>query len=702
MFDELDMNQYAVGITTHYLDNLLKKAKSIIHKYSLLNTKKGSSTFDEYYETVIKKYYRTKTLLFNSEPKQIIDFFVYPTLKIETNNFYNFQSDRYTNKKSKLKNMTIEDVFIPKSIQEFDNILIEMRNKNSRFSKKEDGFEVENKSLKTTFNCFLIHGIAGSGKSLLLKYLFLNCIENNYGFPLFFSLRDINQLDLSFEDFLLEDLKAKNLELSNQDFDNLLKKGDFVFFFDGIDEIKPKKFDKITSEIIKFCDKYYGNKFFMSSRPYQKLLAWNNFQLVGILPLNKASSLELINKLNSIQEVESDEFYNEVKQNLYEKNPDFLSNPLLLTMIYKLFSLNGLPPEEIIISYDDLFDTLYSGHDTSKDFYKRIFHTKLTKIEFRSIFSYLSFKSYFESKYEFKVNEFENYLESAKDFFNIEFNTNDIIFDFNTSLSLIIEDGLKLTYAHLSFQEFYAAKFIIEIYGVHRDSFIIDLLNNFEFSSMQNIFLLMHNLNRFFIESILLDSFTNKIEEVEFNENMFLNLNVNNEYFKNNNQLIIENINKIYNNIFNKEMQNSIKYNVIKIYETTNISIKNISPDNEKYFMLLKLIEYFRFLKLDIYYCNNNYSKFKSNINEIFNDNLIFYKFELLTKIFELYDIKDSIKLDTEQFKFIQLYLKDIYKTFIEPILETCFVTIKMKQQAQKRNDSLIQIKPRVNFKKNK
>jgi predicted NACHT family NTPase len=116
-----------------------------------------------------------------------------------------------------------------------------------------------------------IFGGAGSGKSTLIKHLFLNAIKSNFAIPVLLELRYLNDYEDSFLNFII--LKSLQMEIA----DNIniltefLKNGKFVFFLDGYDELNTNRKQKIIAEIDDFVSKYDKNHYILTSRPFSDL-----------------------------------------------------------------------------------------------------------------------------------------------------------------------------------------------------------------------------------------------------------------------------------------------------------------------------------------------------------------------------------------------------------------------------------------------
>jgi predicted NACHT family NTPase len=85
-------------------------------------------------------------------------------------------------------------------------------------------------------------GNAGSGKSTVVKYLFLNAIDTQFKIPIKIELRYLNDYDGIVVDFIKDKIfKLNKLAANDKIIERLMGSGDFVFFLDGYDEITSVK-----------------------------------------------------------------------------------------------------------------------------------------------------------------------------------------------------------------------------------------------------------------------------------------------------------------------------------------------------------------------------------------------------------------------------------------------------------------------------
>jgi len=175
--------------------------------------------------------------------------------------------------------------------------------------------------------------------------------------------------------------------------------------------------------------------------------------------LNQNQSVDLISRIEYDKTVK-EKFINELKSGLYDKHRDFLSNPLLLTMMLLTYEQLAEIPEKIHIFYEQAFDTLYHKHDSLKSLYKRKSYSGLPIDDFKKIFSAFCIVTYSDRKMSFSYSEIISYIDKAIQIEDIKVQSKAMFNDLIKSVCIIQKDGNIFTFSHRSFQEYFAAYFI--------------------------------------------------------------------------------------------------------------------------------------------------------------------------------------------------------------------------------------------------
>lgn len=388
-------------------------------------------------------------------------------IKGETNHFFNDGLSNYL-EKQRAKFVNIKTLLHRTTPVPFYDIYLP-----TRLSCRNKS--IETSSINRVFwetQFVTIIGDAGSGKSTLIKHLFLNSISEKFCIPILIELRYLNDYKGSIEDYIRENIFENKLSPTEKILNRLLENGKFVFFLDGYDEIKSDSKKFVVEKLNAFIDKYRLNRFLLTSRPYSNIELLPLFHNYRIEKLNDVE----IKKFISIQKIESElaqKIIKSVSENkvLYLKS--YLTNPLLLSLYILTFSTNSSIPDKKYIFYRRVLDVLFKEHDSiTKIGYERELKTKLSQEGFEEILKIFSFISYFDSEYDFTKDylfDLLNKIKEKRTSFN--FDNNDLIEDLKSAIALWTEDSGVYSFAHRSMQEYFAALYIKGINDNKKDAY---------------------------------------------------------------------------------------------------------------------------------------------------------------------------------------------------------------------------------------
>lgn len=315
-------------------------------------------------------------------------------------------------------------------------------------------------------NCVTIIGTAGSGKSTLVKYLFVNAIKTEYKIPIKVELRYLNDYDKDLLTYIIEEIiKYSQMAKDDKVVNRMLSSGAFIIFFDGYDEVSSVKKKAITKDICKITKKYHDNLYVLTSRPFVNVDMLEGFINYKVCDLSDKEIESFIKKQFNDSE---QELANRIIQTIKDENSkayrSFLSNPLLLSMFIVTYQTDSNVPQKRSDYYNQVFNTLYSVHDTSSKLgYVREKKTGLNKEDFVEILKRFSFKSYFQNKYSFTLEYFENQLNDLKKDLKLSFVNDEFIEDTEVAIGILTQEGMEITFPHRSLQEYFAALFVTTV-----------------------------------------------------------------------------------------------------------------------------------------------------------------------------------------------------------------------------------------------
>jgi predicted NACHT family NTPase len=306
-------------------------------------------------------------------------------------------------------------------------------------------------------------GGAGSGKSTLIKYIFLNTLKQKYKIPILIELRHLNEYNGTLTDYIFDRILSLNIKPSGNTLERILNKGNFIFLFDGYDEIFSKRKHQIASDIENFTDKYYQNNYVITTRPGSGIETSQRFFRFNVEELTEHEIYEFVDIMVDNEE-RNDQIKNIIENSETEDYKDYLSNPLLLSMFILAFENHPEIPSMKSAFYKNVFDTLYSKHDgITKGSFPREKKTQLKREEFEEILAAFCFLSLIEGRYSFTEEYLSEELLLVKKKKNFNYEIEDMIFDLRTSISILIKDGFEYKFPHRSMQEYFAAFFISKL-----------------------------------------------------------------------------------------------------------------------------------------------------------------------------------------------------------------------------------------------
>ena len=318
--------------------------------------------------------------------------------------------------------------------------------------------------LATCSNYVIITGTGGLGKSMLMRHLLLDSIDkfdDGGRIPIFIALKDyISDYD-SITSYVFDKFSCLCDEVDISDFTQLLTEGRFLLLFDGLDEISTECRRSFETRIDSFTDKYSGNMFVISSRPFSSFISYNRFTVLYLKPFTKIQALQLIDKLDfrPDEPIIKENFRQQLDSKIYYSHTEFTQNPLLLTIMLMTFEQFAEVPSKMHIFYREAYLALSQKHDANKGAYKRTLKMNITADRFADYFAEFCARTYRDEKFELSEHEFEEYFkklnEARKDDLSAEYT--DFIYDLVNNLCLMYFEGNRFHFTHRSFQEYFCA-----------------------------------------------------------------------------------------------------------------------------------------------------------------------------------------------------------------------------------------------------
>ncbi|MBG8555196.1 NACHT domain-containing protein [Hymenobacter guriensis] len=351
------------------------------------------------------------------------------------------------------------------------------------------------KKLLPSYEKVLLVDTAGMGKSTISRFLFLKIIEGNHGVPVFIELRRL-RTGVTILELIQNDIDSINEAFDKNLLLNLINRGDFIFVFDGFDEIPIKDREFATQHLQDFIAKVPNNKFLITSRQDSALNAFADFQRFIIKPLRQQEAYDLLKKYDFNGEV-SAALITKLEENNRDTLKSFLTNPLLVSLLFKAYDFKPTLPLRADVFYRQVYEALFENHDLSKGgSFIRQKSSGLNIDDFARVLRALAIKTVISGSVQYTSDELIAYVKESKErCAGLSFSESDFIKDLIQNVPLFVQDGLEYRWNHKSFQEYFAALFISVDAKGSADKMLQKLVDNKEQLRFMNLFELYYDID---------------------------------------------------------------------------------------------------------------------------------------------------------------------------------------------------------------
>jgi hypothetical protein len=304
---------------------------------------------------------------------------------------------------------------------------------------------------------FVIQGIAGQGKSILLRHLFINEVALGKRIPIFIELRRV-QKDETLLTHIFRFLQILDLPADSKLFQILLKSGRFIFFLDGFDEISKDQMPPILNELEYLTSISRSCQFIVTSRPDSPIAMSPLFNVVLLDNLRHDEYQQVIRKLSNAKE-----YADAIIARIKAQQPgmsELLCTPLLVTLLLVSYKSYQTIPVQLSDFYESIFMNLLQRHDGTKPTFTRARRCSLNDNQYRQVFDSFCFESKKQNTILFDYQQVYSSVEKAMSLLGIKEDIDSYIKDIKNITCLLLEESGQYRFIHGTVQNYYSASFL--------------------------------------------------------------------------------------------------------------------------------------------------------------------------------------------------------------------------------------------------
>lgn len=340
--------------------------------------------------------------------------------------------------------------------------------------------QISNLTALDNDRAILIKGLAGQGKSTLLRKLLSNNAKRFNRLPVFYELKNYNGGTLELA--ISKSLNHFGIKISEYALRKLVSDSNVKIYLDAFDEVKPQFRNELIDEIKRFINSFNCHVI-CTTRPDTEIDSLSEFRTFSVCELTEEQIFGIIKKTASDQE-KCNELCGALNRSpLHTKTDSILKSPILVVLFCISYNLGEEIPNTLSQFYSNIFDTVFHRHDNIKGKVYRERHWNDNRRIYRELFDCLCFVSLREGLNGFSYEKLVYFVSISLKYINEEHSIAEkAVKELSSITNLIIEDGFnEYRFVHKSIQEFFAASFITSLQHDKKISFYKRCFDDYSF-----------------------------------------------------------------------------------------------------------------------------------------------------------------------------------------------------------------------------
>lgn len=308
----------------------------------------------------------------------------------------------------------------------------------------------------------IIEGIAGQGKSILLRYLAFSELKSNEGVlvPVFIELRSLTKI-MGLRDAIYKILYSYDIQADEDSIEYILGSGKFALLLDGFDEVESQLVKDLLSDIEAIITRYPALRLLITTRPYDEIQKSTLLRKITIEPLKTGDYVEFL-KAGGFSAASAVSIRDAIQKSSGEI-ANLITTPLMLTLVGQLYQNELEIPDNTPEFFERIFRHTFVTHDRLKAGIKRKKYTNLGDRKLQELFEAFCFICMCEGIVAtVPGKEFGKIFDQAIEYtVGCDCDSDDFLQEITKGACLLLPDGDEnIHFLHKSLLDYFSASFI--------------------------------------------------------------------------------------------------------------------------------------------------------------------------------------------------------------------------------------------------